>query len=193
MGLRSVFDGLYVNQLFQRNEQGETLFYPFGLMGRGYLLPREREEGVRQSMRRLMVASLVVGLVFGLLAVRVVEAAGTVQPVSWLISGTAFLLLLGSIVYFQARLTHGLVAATGSRPQAGEWLKRARRSRPSWTYWASVVSGVLTLLLGAAGTAFSANDGDIIGIAGGAFLFIAGGFLTWDGLKGLIDRSKDTP
>ncbi|CAN0467369.1 unnamed protein product, partial [Phaeothamnion confervicola] len=38
MNLIRIFDGLYVDQLFQKNERGEAIYYPFGLMGRGYLL-----------------------------------------------------------------------------------------------------------------------------------------------------------
>lgn len=193
MGVTRIFDGFYVNHLFQKNELGEMVFYPFGLMGRGYLLPPEREESVRRSMRLLMLVSLVIGIVFGLLALGIAGSADMIPPVGYLIAGGAFLMMLGAIVYFQMRLARGLVTAPGPRPPAGEWLKRARRSRPPWTYWASVVGGVLTLLLGAAGAAFGAGDGDILGIAGGAFLFIAGGFLTWDGLMGLIERDEDTP
>ena len=48
-GLTGIFDDIYVKQLFQKNERGETVFYPFGLIGRGYLLPKEREADVRQA------------------------------------------------------------------------------------------------------------------------------------------------
>ena len=191
MGVRNIFDGLYVDQLFQKNERGETLFYPFGMMGRGYLLPAEREERVRQSMRWLMLVSLVVGISFGLLAVRFIENSGTAQPVGWVIAGSAFLLLIAIIVFFQSRLARGLEPAIGPRPAAGEWLRLGRKARRPWTYWVSVMGGVLTLLLAVASIALGFEDGDIWSIVGGAFLMLAGAFLTWDGAMGLIEKARE--
>ena len=51
-------------------------------------------------------------------------------------------LLLAGIAYFQSRLTAGLQPAPGPRPTAGEWFRRARRARPTWTYWTSAVAGI---------------------------------------------------
>jgi hypothetical protein len=45
MGLKSIFDGLYVNQLIQKNERDETIIYPHGMMGRGYVLPSASASG----------------------------------------------------------------------------------------------------------------------------------------------------
>jgi hypothetical protein len=40
-----IFDAVFVNQLFGRGERGETIFYPNGLAGRGFLVPAERVGG----------------------------------------------------------------------------------------------------------------------------------------------------
>jgi hypothetical protein len=189
MGITGIFDGLYVDQLFQKTEQGETVFYPFGLMGRGYLLPAEREGGVRRCMRLLMLVSLVIGTSLGLLVLRIVESSGPLQPAGWVIGGGIFGLLIGLIVYFQARLAIGL-EPVDVRVQAGEWLRRGRTARAAWTYWASVVGGVLLLLLAAAGMALGFEDGDPWGVVAGVILLLLGVVLTWDGAMGLIERSK---
>jgi hypothetical protein len=189
MGITGIFDGLYLDQLFQKTEQGETVFYPFGLMGRGYLLPAEREGGVRRSMRLLMLVSLIIGTSLGLLVLRIVESSGPMLPAGWVIGGGIFGLLIGLIVYFQSRLAIGL-EPVDVRVPAGEWLRRGRTARAAWTYWASVAGGVFLLLLAAAGMALGFEDGDPWGVVAGAILLLLGVVLTWDGAMGLIERSK---
>jgi hypothetical protein len=190
MGIKSIFDGLYVDQLFQKNERGETVFYPFGLMGGGYRLPVEREGDVRQSMRRLMLVSLVVGISFGLLALRMVEQPAPTPLMGWLIGGGVFALLLGVIVHFQSRLAKGLEPAVGPRPSARAWLRSGRAARALWTHWTCVGLGLFALLMAGAGFAFGLADGDPWGFASGAFMLLVGAALTWDGVLGLIERSK---
>lgn len=186
MGLMRIFDGLYVDQLFQKNERGEIIFYPSGLMGHGYLLPAEREAAMRQSMRRLMAFSLAGGIGFALIALRLLSV--TFDPLTVLISGGAFALLLGLITILQKRLAHNLKPVT-ERVPAREWLRRGRQARQPWTYGASVILGLLTLLLAGAGFAFGLWEGDPVTIAGGLFLLAVGALLTWDGVMGLIERS----
>lgn len=188
--LTGIFDGLYVDQLFQKNERGEAVFYPFGLLGRGYLLPAAQEAGVRRSTRGLMLVALISGFSFALLCLRIVDSMGAMQPMGWLIAGGLLALLIAGIVYFQSRLAKGLEPVAGPSPSTGEWLRRGRAARASWTYGASIILGVLTLLLAAAGVAFGVEDGDRWGIVGGVFLLLVGALLTWDGVMGLIERSK---
>jgi hypothetical protein len=189
MGLARIFDGLYVDQLFQKNEQGETVLYPFGLMGRGYLLPAELETSVRRSMRLLILVSLVVSVCLGLLVLRIVNSPGPAQLEGWTVFGGLSVLLIGLIVYFQSRLAIGLEPVAARVPSSA-WLRRGRSARAVWTYWASVVGGVLVLLLAAAGTALGLEDGDSWGVLAGLFLLMLGVVLTWDGAMGLIERSK---
>ena len=113
MGIKSIFDGLYVDQLFQKDERGRTVFYPHGLMGRGYRLPADREARVRRSMRRLLLVALVLGISFGLLVLRIMHTPGEVPPAIWLVGGGAFVLLLGLVAHLQARLALGLEPVSG--------------------------------------------------------------------------------
>jgi hypothetical protein len=190
MGMKAIFDGLYVDQLFQKTARGETVFYPHGLMGRGYLLPAEREESVRRRMRLLMLVSLAVGLLFGLLALRVMNSSGSVALEGWLIGGASFALLISIIVLFQSRLAHGLAPLEGPRPSARQWLRAGRAARALWTHWTCIALGLFALLMAGAGFAFGIVDGDPWGFASGAFMLLVGAALTWDGVLGLIERSK---
>ena len=185
--MQKIFDGLYGDQLFHKNERGETIFYPFGLMGRGYLLPAERETAIRGSMRRLTLVSLVGGISLALLATRILNSSG-MESSSWLICGAAFALLLAAVIYFQKRMIVGLEPAPGPRPSVGEWLRRGRQARARWTYWACVVLGVLCLAMAGFSLALGVADGGLAGIASGAFMLLVGALLTWDGVVGLIER-----
>lgn len=189
-GMVRIFDGLYVDQLFQKNERGETVFYPYGLLGRGYLLPAEREASIRQRMRLIMLAALVIGISFGFLAVRIIEWTGTLPLTGWLVAGGGFVLLLGLIVFFQSQLTAGLEPASTPPPSMGEFLRRGRLARASWTYWACIVLGLVSLLFAGAGFAFGLAEDGLAGFASGTFFLLVGAMLTWDGVLGLIERSK---
>jgi hypothetical protein len=185
--MRKIFDGLYGDQLFHKNERGETVFYPFGLTGRGYLLPADRETAVRDATRRLSLASLVGGISLALLATRILNSPGA-GLWGWLISGGAFVLLLTALFYFQMRLATGLEPAPGPRPSVGEWLRRGREARARWTYWACVVLGVFCLAMAGSSLALGFMDGGFASIAAGAFMLLVGALLTWDGVVGLIER-----
>lgn len=191
MGFMRIFDGLYVDQLFQKNERGEIVFYPSGLLGRGYLLPAEREARMRQSMRRLMGFSLATGIGFAAVGFRVAAGSGF-DPLTVLAVAVAFVLLLGLISILQLRLAHNL-KPVAERVPTREWLRRGRQARQAWTYGASVGLGVLLLLLAGSGLALGVWDGGLLAIGGGAFLLVVGALLTWDGVMGLIERSHAPP
>ena len=189
MGMKSVFDGLYVDQLIQKNERGELIVYPNGMMGRGYLLPAEREAAVRLRMRMLMLFSLVIGISFALFVQRVMDSGQVVSLIGWTTLGGIGALLMGAIMYFQSQLKAGLEPVPGPRPSAGEWFRRGRQARATWTYWVSAALGASTLLLGIAGVAM-AISGDLSAVAGAGFLLLVGALLTWDGVLGLIERYR---
>ena len=131
MGLIGIFDGLYVDQLIQKNDRGEFVLYPHGLMGRGYLLPAEREPAIRQRLRLTMLLSLIVGTMYGLFALRVVESNQVVSLFGWMLVIAIAVLLVGGIIFYQSRLADGLEQVSGPRPSTGEWLRRGRAGRSS--------------------------------------------------------------
>ena len=118
MSVTSMFDALFVNQLFHTNERGETVFYPYGLTGRGYLVPAEREASVRSGVRWLALVALTGAIVFAVLLPRMLEAwLGFTLPLSWFLGYVVVALPVGvvAIIYALSRLTEGLapVSARG--------------------------------------------------------------------------------
>lgn len=111
MGLTRIFDRLFVDQLFQTTAQGETVFYPNGAVGRGFLVTAEREPDVRSGVRRLFLLALFGSLALASLVPRAIEGAlGFTLPLGWFAGGVAVVLvvMVAVIVRALARLTQGL-------------------------------------------------------------------------------------
>jgi hypothetical protein len=118
MSVTSVFDALFVNQLFGTNARGETVFYPNGQAARGYLVPAEREASLRSGVRRLALIALVGAIVLAVVLPRTLEAwMGVTIPLGWFIAYAlvAFSVAFGAIIYALSRLTEGLEPAAARR------------------------------------------------------------------------------
>jgi len=118
MPITQMFDWLFVNQLFHTNARGETIFYPNGVTGRGFLVPPEREGRVRSGVRRLAVLAPAGTFALVVLVPRLIEAWwGFTLPLPWFIGGAAVALvvIVAAIIMQLARLTAGLepVSARG--------------------------------------------------------------------------------
>jgi len=48
------FDGLTASS-FKTDEKGNTVFYPWGIFGKGYILPEDRKNSFRQAIKRHMM------------------------------------------------------------------------------------------------------------------------------------------
>ncbi len=48
------FDGLTASS-FKTDEKGNTIFYPWGIFGKGYILPEDRKDSLRQTIKRHMM------------------------------------------------------------------------------------------------------------------------------------------
>ena len=188
MGLKSIFDGIYIDQLIQKDDRGETIVYPHGLLGPGYAVPADREPGLRQRLRTVMLVSVAVGLVFGVFLVRAIRSDSMLTPVGWAAISVLAILLFVILRRYQARLTAGLEPVAGPRPSFGEWMRRARQSRPAWTSWFSVIVGSLMGIGSAAAIALGANDGDMTVVIGGIVMAAISTLAAWDGLLGLKER-----
>lgn len=184
--LLRAFDGVFVDPVFEKNDRSETIYYPFGLLGQGYLAPEDRLAGLRQAARGLWIFTLVATISL-ILLLRRIDITGAV---GWLIYACAFALLIGVIVYLQARLAAGLKPTQSPRPSAGQRLRRARAARPSWSHWVLFLIGAFNLLLAGTGIALGISDTDLVTIALPALWLVVGAALTLDGVLGLIERSK---
>ncbi len=74
MSLTRLFDALFVNQLFQETEAGETVFYPKGKDTQGYRVPAGDTARVKADVRWLVVFSQL-GVLVALLVPRLYEEA----------------------------------------------------------------------------------------------------------------------
>lgn len=110
-----IFDWLFVDQLFRTNERGETIFYPNGVTGRGYLVPPDREPSVRSDMRRLVFTALIGIFTLVGLVPRLLETwLGITLPLPWFIGGclVAVVIMVGAIIHSLSRLAAGLEPAS---------------------------------------------------------------------------------
>lgn len=115
MAVTSIFDAVFVNQLFRKSERGETVFYPNGTAARGYLVPPEREASVRSGVRRLVLVAMLGAIVLAVVLPRMIEAwMGMTMPLGWFIAYVlvALPIAVGAIIYALSRLTVGLEPAS---------------------------------------------------------------------------------
>lgn len=183
--LTRIFDGLYVDQLFHKTERGETVYYPFGLLGRGYLLPADREERVRRATRRLTFFSI--ATVVGLALVANLAFSSLLSQTAMAV--VAVLVVMAACVYLQLRLVSGLAPMAG-QPSRAEWFRRGRAARAPWTSWVSIAFGLVAVLFAAVGFAMGFSEGDTGSYFGGGFFLLVGALLIWDGTLGLIERAQ---
>lgn len=114
MTVTGIFDALFIDQLFRTNDRGATIFYPNGLMTRGYVVPPEREAGVKSGVRLLVLIAFAGAIVFAVLLPRMLEAwLGFTLPLGWFIAYVliALPIAVAAIIHFLSRLTVGLEPA----------------------------------------------------------------------------------
>lgn len=114
MTVKGILDRLFVNRLFRTNERGETIFFPFGVKARGYLVPPEREPSLRSGLRWLTFVSQFGTIALIVLLPRMIEQRlGYVMPLSWFIGGAlvALFFIFGAIFHVLSRLSAGLEPA----------------------------------------------------------------------------------
>lgn len=115
MSIAGIFDALFVNQLFRTTAQGETIYHPNGVTGRGYLVPPEREAGVRSGVRWLVLFTLVGVNVLLVIVPRLIESwLGYELPLPWFIGGVlvATVVMVAAIIRCLSRLATGLEAVS---------------------------------------------------------------------------------
>lgn len=116
MSVTGIFDRLFVNQFFNTNERGETIYYPNGRTGRGYLVPPEREASVRSGLRRVVIVSQIGTVALIVILPRMVESwLGFTLPLGWFIGGAlvATVVIVAAIISCLSRLAAGLEPAGG--------------------------------------------------------------------------------
>jgi hypothetical protein len=111
MSLAGFFDSLFISQLLAKGEQGETAYYPHGRRAQGYLVPPEREAGVRSRLRWLVIVSQIGTLALVVVLPRLVESwLGYEIPLPWFIGGAvvAVVVIVAAIIGALSRIAVGL-------------------------------------------------------------------------------------
>ncbi len=191
MGFSAIFDGLYVDQLIQKKD-GDTIIYPHGLLGRGYVLPAGEEPLFRRRMRLMMLVSITLGAAFAMFMLRIAQSDNPISLIDGAaIAGMAVLLFAG-LRYYQGRLVAGLEPVAGARPTLRDWLRNARQARPTWTYWASIIFGLVMGLGSAAAIPLGASDGETSVVVSGAIMLVLSILAVIDGGIGITERRRTT-
>lgn len=101
-----IFDVLFVNQLFHVADTGETIFMPYGQFKDGYLVPSNREAGIRSGVRRLTLVAFAGTLVL----VAIASPLGEKVPNAWFFGGALTVLIIEvfAIIRHLKRMTLGL-------------------------------------------------------------------------------------
>ena len=123
MAVMRVVDWLFVNHLFRTTNRGQTIFYPNGFAARGYLVPPDRETGVRSGVRRLTLIALIGALTLAVLVPRLIEWWFDINiPPFWFIGGAVatVVVFFAAIIRSLSRLTAGLEPSSSTRSREKE-------------------------------------------------------------------------
>jgi quinol-cytochrome oxidoreductase complex cytochrome b subunit len=182
-----VFDTVLVDPLFEKNDLGETIYYPSGVFGRGRVVPEDRLASLRQAARWLGIFTIAATSSV-IVLLRRIDIPGAV---GWLIFACSFVLLLGFISYFRLWLAADLEPSSSPDLPMRERLRRARAARPPWWHWIILLFGASNLLLAVAGLASGSADMNWVIILAAAVLWLPiGAALTLEGVLGIIESLK---
>ncbi len=172
----SVIDGI-VDASFKTGEDGSPLFYPWGILGRGYVIPNaRRKEQIQVFLRRYTLIGLTVTVVVGLAAMAVMMFASWWGGIALWLALLAAALIGGAWV--AAQLTRGL-ERTPTRLTFGEGYTNAARSLSQTALWLLEFISLALVALSVIAIAAFLSDGRspwFYGSAGavGVLVFAAG-------------------
>ena len=128
------FDGL-TDAKFKTDAQGRLLFYPWGILGKGYVLP---DESRKQQVRRFVRLSYIV---FWPVMI------GTMIFIGWIFSFVVLFFLFLWYYFETSRFLEGL-SATGEKLSLSESYKNSAKSHNMATLWILLIFSVLFVLSG---------------------------------------------
>lgn len=127
------FDGLAASS-FKTDEKGNTVFFPWGILGKGYILPEDKKDSIRRSLKRHV--TLILGLAIAC---------------SWFFN--LYALVLALLLYYIGyafwvnRLTKGLTVSSESLTFADS-RESAARAHNATTLWFFEIVSVLFVIAG---------------------------------------------
>src|ERR1700681_2027229 len=128
------FDGL-TDAKFKTDAEGRLLFYPWGILGKGYVLP---DESRKQQVRRFVRLSYIV---FWPVMI------GTMIFIGWIFSFVVLFFLFLWYYFETSRFLEGL-SATGEKLSLSESYKNSAKSHNMATLWILLIFSVLFVLSG---------------------------------------------
>lgn len=160
------FDGVAASS-FKTDEQGNTVFFPWGILGKGYILPEDKKDSIRRSFKHhvILILTLAIGcsLFFNIYA-----------------------LVLGLLLYYIGyafwvnRLTKVLTVSTGSLTFADARESSARAHNTATLWFLEIVS--LLLVIAGIYVLITMPQKWIVGLS--SVLFFGYGFLVfWKMIK----------
>jgi hypothetical protein len=173
--------------LFRRDQEGRTVMYPNGAMGRGYLVP---DAATEQKMRRTLMWLVIGSGVFAVVGMQVMTIffgpvhLWTVQ--SWVIAMAALVALAVGYRALMRALVQGLTPV-GQRMGMLEALKRQAEAMPRWYLWFLVI---FAPLLVAGSILWMAEDGSMMNRAVGLVGVLLFGAATVQAIYGLMRRQQ---
>ena len=118
--------------LFTRNEAGQTVMYPNGVLGRGYILPSaETEQRMRRILMWMIIAAGVAGGLGGQGMFAYFGRPADWPMHAWVAALIAFAALGAAYRLIAARLAQGL-APVEARLTVLDALKRQSEAMPRW-------------------------------------------------------------
>jgi hypothetical protein len=128
------FDGL-TDAKFKNDAQGRLLFYPWGILGKGYVLP---DESKKQQIRRFVRLSYIVFWP---------AIIGTIIFIGWVFSFVVLFLLFLWYFFEISRFLKGLPVAS-ERLGLSESYTNSAKSHNMATLWIMLIFSVLFVLSG---------------------------------------------
>jgi FtsH-binding integral membrane protein len=138
--------GILTAALFQRDEDGRTVMFPNGVMGRGYVVP---DAATEQKMRRALMWLQVCSGLFGGIGVEIMMVLfGHLKswpPMIWAIALASLVVLVTGQRAAVKRLTRDMTPAS-QRLRVVESLKRQAEAMPRWFLGFNVVIAALMII-----------------------------------------------
>ena len=127
------FDGLVASS-FRKDSSGRTLYYPFGIFGRGYVIPNdEKEKSIRSSLKRFNIIALPILI-------------GTGIFLGWLYAILLLIPVLLWAILLPKSLVKGLQPCATKIKVSDSIDSSARAHSKGMLWFLSLTSGLLTLV-----------------------------------------------
>ncbi|WP_409562814.1 hypothetical protein [Hyphomicrobium sp. MC8b] len=111
IAITEFFDRLCLDRHFANDASGDTLVFPFARRGRGYLLPADKETGVRRALRVQIIASWIAMLSFCIFGVWMTISTEKQAWHDWLAIVSWLAFIIAYLIYSRFSLVRGLARA----------------------------------------------------------------------------------